>query len=324
MLEERRLIFGGKTTCTKRAIHARGVLNQSAVVAVYPIFTLLLVFALAILFIRIGAVALNMTGLSPDIASFQAASAFSGAGYTTEEAEQTVATPERRGIIKTLIQLGNLSLLGALVPIIGSFAGGGGNLITLVYILVGAATILVFAHSRWLNKLVTPLIRRALSETTSLEIRDYSQLLGLHEKYRVSEIDAKAGDWITDGPLSELDLAAEGVLVLGIERSDGSYLGAPGPMPRFSRAIRSSSTGDSTDWRNWRAAKRATVRRAKMPSTITRSTWKNRTNKGIFGEPIPDHGDSKPISVPERIGVRPRRRAHPMAAMLVTTHCSRR
>ena len=74
-----------------------------------------------------------------------------------------------------------------------------------------------------------PPIRRALSETTSLEIRDYSQLLGLHKEYRVSEIDAEAGDWITDGPLSELDLAAEGVLVLGIKRSDGSYLGAPGP-----------------------------------------------------------------------------------------------
>ena len=198
-------------------------------VAVYPILTLLLVFALAILFIRIGAIALSMTGLSPDVASFQAASAFSGAGYTTEESEQTVATPERRRIIKTLIRLGSLSLLGALVPLIGSFAGGDGNLITLVYILVGAATIVVFARSRWLNRLVTPLIRRALSETTSLEIRDYSQLLGLHEEYRVSEIDAGAGDWITDGPLSELDLAAEGVLVLGIERSDGSYLGAPGP-----------------------------------------------------------------------------------------------
>lgn len=197
-------------------------------VAVYPIFTLLLVFALAILFIRIGAIALHMTGLSPDVASFQAASAFSGAGYTTEEAEQTVATPERRTIIKTLIRLGSLSLLGALVPLIGSFAGGNGNLITLVYILVGAAMIVIFARSRWLNKLVTPLIRRALSETTTLDIRDYSQLLGLHGEYRVSEIDAQAGDWITDGPLRELDLAAEGVLVLGIERSDGSYLGAPG------------------------------------------------------------------------------------------------
>ena len=77
-------------------------------------------------------------------------------GYTTEESEQTVATPERRQIIKTLIRLGSLSFLGALVPLIGSFAGGGGNLITLVYILVGAATIVVFARSRWLNRLVTP------------------------------------------------------------------------------------------------------------------------------------------------------------------------
>lgn len=170
-----------------------------------------------------------MTGISQDVASFQAASAFSGAGYTTEEAEQTVATPERRKIIKTLIRLGSLSLLGALVPLIGSFAGGNGNLITLIYILVGAGVIVIFARSRWLNRLVTPLIRRALSETTSLEIRDYSQLLGLHGEYRVSEINAEENDWIADGPLRELELVAEGVLVLGIERLDGSYLGAPSP-----------------------------------------------------------------------------------------------
>lgn len=162
-------------------------------VAVYPGLTLLLVFALAILFIRIGAIALTMTGLSPDVASFQAIRV-SGAGYTTEEAEQTVATPERRKIVKALIRVGSLSLLGALAPLVGSFAGGDGNVLTLVYILVGAGVIVVFAHSRWLNRLVTPLVRRALSRTTSLDIRDYSQLLSLHGEYRVSEIDARAGE----------------------------------------------------------------------------------------------------------------------------------
>ena len=44
---------------------------------------------------------------------------------------------------------GSLSLLGALAPLIGSFAGSEGNSITLVYVLVGAGAIALFAHSRF-------------------------------------------------------------------------------------------------------------------------------------------------------------------------------
>lgn len=198
-------------------------------VAVYSILALLLVFALALLVIRIGSIALNMTGLSPDIASFQAASAFSGAGFTTDEAEQTVQTPGRRKIIKTLIRLGSLGLLSAIAPLVGSFTDGNGNLLTTVYILTGAGVIVLFAHSRWLNRLVTPIIERALDRTTDLKIRDYTRLLGLRSDYRVSEIDVGEDDWLADGTLAELNLPAEGVLVLAIKRADGSYVGAPGP-----------------------------------------------------------------------------------------------
>lgn len=198
-------------------------------VAVYSVLALLLVFALALLVIRIGSIALNMTGLSPDVASFQAASAFSGAGFTTDEAEQTVRTPARRKVIKALIRLGSLGLLSAIAPLVGSFTDGGGNLLTTVYILTGAGVIVLFARSRWLNRLITPLIERALDHTTELRIRDYTRLLGLQDDYRVSEIDVAAGDWLADGSLAELDLPAEGVLVLAIERENGSYVGAPGP-----------------------------------------------------------------------------------------------
>lgn len=37
-----------------------------------------------------------------------------------------------------------------------------------------------------------------------------------------------ASDWLTEKTIAELDLPAEGVLILGIQR-DGSYIGAPRP-----------------------------------------------------------------------------------------------
>lgn len=198
-------------------------------VATYPILSLLVIFALSLLIVRVGSVALEMTGLSPDVASFQATSAFTGAGYTTEEAEQTIATSGRRAIVRALIRLGNIGLLGAISSLVLSFTRTGGNhLASLTYILGGAGVIVLFARSRWFNRLVTPLIERVLRRTTELEVTDYAQLLGVQREYRVAEVTVDASDWLAGKSLSELDLPAEGVLVLGVRRDD-AYIGAPQP-----------------------------------------------------------------------------------------------
>jgi len=198
-------------------------------VATYPVLSLLVIFALSLLIVRIGSIALEMTGLSPDVASFQATSAFSGAGYTTEEAEQAVTTAGRRKTVKALIRLGSIGLLGAISSLVVSFTRTGGeNLVNLLSILGGAGVIILFARSRWFNRLVTPLIEWALSKTTELEVTDYSQLLGLQREYRVSEVEIDAGDWLAEKTITELDLPSEGVLILGVRRDD-SYIGAPQP-----------------------------------------------------------------------------------------------
>jgi hypothetical protein len=45
-----------------------------------PLISLLVIIVLSISVIRVGAVALELTGLAPEVAAFQAQSAFSGAG----------------------------------------------------------------------------------------------------------------------------------------------------------------------------------------------------------------------------------------------------
>lgn len=49
------------------------------------------------------AIDLELTGLSPKVASFQAQAAFSGAGFTTSESESIVIHSLRRKIIRILI-----------------------------------------------------------------------------------------------------------------------------------------------------------------------------------------------------------------------------
>lgn len=197
-------------------------------VAVYPVLSLLLIVALSLLIIRVGSVALRMTGLSPAVASFQAASAFSGAGYTTEEAESVVSVPERRTIVKTLIRLGSVGLVSVIASLVLSFTDtGADNALTLAYIVAGATALALLARSRWFNRLLTPIIERMLSRTTDLEIKDYTRMLGLREAYRVAEVAIGEDDWLANATPAEIDLAEEGVIMLGIQRGD-HYIGAPG------------------------------------------------------------------------------------------------
>ena len=44
---------------------------------------------------------------------------------------------------------------------------------------------------------------------------------------KVSELQVNEGDWVADKKLSESRLTSEGVLVLGIHRKSGAYLGSP-------------------------------------------------------------------------------------------------
>lgn len=66
----------------------------------------LIVVFLLVLFVRAAAVAFVMTGLDKRTAQFQALSAFSGTGFTTQEAESIVNHPVRRKIAFLLMVLG--------------------------------------------------------------------------------------------------------------------------------------------------------------------------------------------------------------------------
>ena len=67
----------------------------------------------------------------------------------------------------------------------------------------------------------------ALQRWTKLNVLDYTGLLRLAHNYVVSELSVHGNDWLAGRSLAEMQLASEGVLVLGIERRDGTYVGAP-------------------------------------------------------------------------------------------------
>jgi Trk-type K+ transport system membrane component len=85
--------------------------------AALSIFVLL---SLSVLVMRVASVALRLTGLSDDVARFQALSAFTGTGFTTREAESIVNYPVRRRIVSSLMIVGNLGLVTVLATLVVS------------------------------------------------------------------------------------------------------------------------------------------------------------------------------------------------------------
>ncbi|MFG0326447.1 MAG: TrkA C-terminal domain-containing protein [Phycisphaerales bacterium JB037] len=189
-----------------------------------------LVLVLSLLVVRIVTVALTLTGMSQHAARFQARSVWTGTGFTTHESEQVMQHPVRRRIVSTLMLVRGAGLLTGITALVLSFATAGGETESVARLawLVGGVLLLWFiASSHWIDQWMQRWIRRALERYTDLEVRDFAQLLHLRQSYAVLELSVEEGDWLAGRTLQELALPEEGVLVLGIERGEGEFLGAP-------------------------------------------------------------------------------------------------
>ncbi|MFA9517421.1 TrkA C-terminal domain-containing protein [Halopenitus sp. H-Gu1] len=197
-------------------------------IGIYAVIFVLVVLAFSVIVIRTGTRALTMTGLSAEIATFQAVSAFTGVGFTTREAEDAISTPGRRRIVMVLILAGNVGIITGIVTLILSFMGGeGGEARRFIYLVIGSGTILLFARSRWFDRLITPLITWGLDRTTSLAVGGSRQLLQRREGYGVAEIYVGEDHRLANEPLRKATPDSDSVLALGIVRADGSYVSVP-------------------------------------------------------------------------------------------------
>jgi len=183
-------------------------------------FTLLTIISLSLVAVRIGAIALELTGLSPEIAAFQAQSAFSGTGFTTTESESLVAHPVRRRIVRVLILFGSAGITTSIAALVVAFVGQTKHdmLIRAQILLVGVLILFLLARSRPIYRLMRVIISRALKRWTRLRVFDYEELLGFGQGYSISRLVVKEESWLRDKKLSELRLEKLGMHILAIYR----------------------------------------------------------------------------------------------------------
>lgn len=196
-----------------------------------PVVVLLVVVALVSLLVtRIATIALTVTGMARPAARFQARSALTGVGFTTGESESVVSHPARRRIIMALMLIGNVGLTTAVAGLLAGFLGANDArqaLLRTALLIGGLAGVYGLSLSHTVDRHLSTLAGRALRRFTDLDVRDYAGLLRVSGEYEVQEMVASPDGWFAGRTLSDLRLRDEGVVVLGIARPDGSYLGVP-------------------------------------------------------------------------------------------------
>jgi len=192
--------------------------------------SLFIVVIASLLVTRVATTMLVLTGLSRDVAEFQARSAFYGVGFTTKESELVVNHPLRRRIVMTLGLLGNAGVFTVLASLVLSFnnVDNSSQALQRMGMLAGGLTLVwIFSTRKIADRWLTRIIEAMLTRFTDLDARDYVGLLRLTNDWMVGEVPVESDAWLCNVRLRDLDLPEEGVVVLGIERSDKRWVGAP-------------------------------------------------------------------------------------------------
>lgn len=195
----------------------------------YAVATFLVVAALSMGFTQLAAGALIATGLPPEVATFQARSAFSGAGFTTTEAENVVNHPARRRIIGTTMFVGNLGTPTLVVTVlVGFLAPGPGNTTerTLV-ILAGIVLILLLVANRPAQRYLARIGQRQARKRLLPHLDDQSvELFTVDGDFVVAAVTMADDPEPTVRSLRGMDEILPLVKVLGVRHGD-AYSGAP-------------------------------------------------------------------------------------------------
>jgi hypothetical protein len=197
---------------------------------VAAILSLLIVLTLSLVVTRAATIALTATGMSREAARFQARSAFSGAGFTTTESESVVRHPVRRRIIMWLMLAGSAGVIAVIASVVLAATQPDDDISAVVRVasVCGAiALIWWISRTRPFDEAITRLATAALRRWTELDVHDYATLLHVGGEYVVTELQVSDDDWLAGRGLASMSLREEGVIVLGLERVDGTYFGVP-------------------------------------------------------------------------------------------------
>ena len=190
---------------------------------------LLIIIVASYTVVRIGALALELTGTEQGSARFQALSAFTNSGFTTRESEEVVTHPIRRRIIAILIVLGNAGMVTTIGTFASSMMEGDVKRIALNVGVIAVGLFVLSRLARWrrLSQRLGEGVQRWLARRYDFDAPTAEGLLRLGRGFRLARLVLHPQSPAAGHQLKDLNLKEKQVQVLAIER-EGSYLPVPG------------------------------------------------------------------------------------------------
>jgi hypothetical protein len=198
---------------------------------------LFLFIIISFFIVRVGAVALELTGLDRNKARFQSLSAFTGTGFTTRESEMITAHPQRRKIITMVMILGNAGIISVIATFILSLVSTRGVImpsVTLLGIILFVLIFYIIVTRRGVQRILTQKIRENLISHMDLERVAVEEILHQAEGHGIAIVEMTPRNPLVGNSLATSGLREQGIMVLSIERA-----GAVVPAPQAQELIRS-------------------------------------------------------------------------------------
>jgi MFS family permease len=190
------------------------------------IILIIVVVFISVMIRKVAAVALMLTGLDKQTASFQALSALTGTGFTTREAELVLDHPMRRRIISLLMIVGNAGMVAVIAGLVSSFLNFTSPWAIGRFIVLIVALYLIFKLATYtrLARFLSQRIEEKLREKLKLQKRTIGRILDLGKGFGIAEITLHEGSCCVGQTLAGSDLGKKKILVLAIERDEEKIL----------------------------------------------------------------------------------------------------
>ncbi|HWP43434.1 MAG TPA: TrkA C-terminal domain-containing protein [Blastocatellia bacterium] len=192
------------------------------------LIALILVIVISAVTVKVGTVALVMTGLDRRRAAFQALSALTNTGWTTRETELLMSHDQRRRIVMILMVLGHAGLASTVATLMLSLSQrDAGEVLESLAILAGVI-LAMYLLARWrhFDRHLTAEIEKRLRQTSALRVTNFEEVLMLAEGYGVFEVYVTEQSQIANKTIGQLRLRSRGMLVLAVDRA-GRVIPAP-------------------------------------------------------------------------------------------------
>ena len=187
----------------------------------------------SIIIVRIGAIALRLTGMSWDNAMFQSVSAFTGAGYTTEISENILKNEKRQQVIVWMIVLGNAGFATILVTLLKN-SGVGFNIesfneiINLILIVILCIILYLIVFRNATVKDLNRLFEKILSASHKFKDNSIEEVLYSEEGYGFARLKITEKSNVCGKKLSDINLEKYKVIIVAVRITKGDkFIPAP-------------------------------------------------------------------------------------------------